>query len=72
MSELVAAFANFTIFREDAVHGADRAMIDALIQQGGVDLRGRLIDEPGGSQKIEHTPSFVCSKGTRRRAPGGR
>jgi|SRR4051794_19210740 len=40
MAALVAAFADFAVFGQDAIHGADRAMIDALVQQDGMDLRG--------------------------------
>ena len=70
MAELVAAFADLAVFRQDAIQGADRAMIDAFVQQGGIDLRGRQIDEPRGSQKIEHSSAFFRSKGAWRRAPG--
>src|SRR3954453_23147979 len=70
MAELVAAFADLALFGQDAIQGADRAKIDAFVQQGGIDLRGGQIDEPGGSQKIEHPSAFFRSKGAWRRAPG--
>jgi osmotically-inducible protein OsmY len=70
MAELVAAFADPAVFRQDAIQGADRAKIDALVEQGGIDLRGGQIDEPGCSQNIEHTAAFFRSKGTRRREFG--
>ena len=70
MAELVAAFADLSVFGQDAIQGADRAKIDALVQQGGIDLRGGQIDEPGCSQKIKHTAAFFRSKGTRWRKPG--
>src|ERR1700712_4153672 len=70
MAELVAAFADLTVFGQDAIQGADRAKINAFVQQGGIDLRGGQIDEPGGSQKIKHPSAFCRSKGTWRRAPG--
>src|SRR3954465_919614 len=71
MAALVAALADLALFGQDAIQGADRAKIDALVQQGGIDLGGGQIDEPGGSQNIEHTAALFYSKGTRRREPGG-
>src|ERR1700689_3647388 len=65
MTELVAAFADLAVCGQDAIQGSDRAKIDALVEQGGVDLGGGQIDEPGCSQKIEHTATFFPSKGTR-------
>ena len=47
MAALVAPFTDLTVFGQDAIQGADRAKIDALVQQGGIDLRGGQIDEPG-------------------------
>src|ERR1700687_5651486 len=43
MSELIAALAAFAAPLQQPVHGADRAMKLALIQQRRVDLRGRTI-----------------------------
>src|SRR5271170_316145 len=45
VAQLSAAFAHFGVLLEDAVHRADRAVVDALIEQGGVDFRRRLVDE---------------------------
>ena len=70
MAKLIAAFADLAVFDQDAIQGADRAKIDALVQQGGIDLRGGQIDEPGRSQKIKHTAAFFRSKGTRWRKLG--
>ena len=70
MAELIAAFADLAVFGQDAIHGSDRAKIDAFVQQGGVDLGGGQIDEPGSSQKIEYMAAFFRSKGPRRRKPG--
>src|SRR5271165_2462555 len=53
MAELVTAFADLAVFGQDAIHGADRAKIDALVQQGGIDLGRGQVDEPGCAQKIE-------------------
>ena len=43
MSELIAAFAAFATRFQQAIHGADRAMKPAFIEQCRVDLRGRAI-----------------------------
>src|SRR4051812_1445211 len=43
--QLIAAFADFIVVIEEAVHGADRAEVDALVEQGGVDLRRGEIGE---------------------------
>jgi len=42
------------MFVEDAVHGADRAVVDALVEQGGVDFGGRKIDILRTAQQIDH------------------
>ena len=38
-------------------------MIDALVQQGGIDLRGSQIDEPRRSQKIESRGCVLLVRG---------
>ena len=48
MAELVAALLQLSISSQDAVHGADRAEIDALVEQGGIDLGWRLVAEALG------------------------
>src|SRR5271170_5131403 len=35
MAQLLAAFADFAVLAEQAIHGADRAVIVTLIKQGG-------------------------------------
>src|SRR6201994_4924819 len=70
MAALVAPFADLALFGQDAIQGADRAQIDAFVQQGGIALRGGQIDEAGCSQKIAHTAAFFRSKGPRWRGPG--
>jgi hypothetical protein len=47
MAELLTAFADFAVLAKDAVHGADRAVVDAFIEQTGVDLGRRLISRAG-------------------------
>jgi len=41
-------------------------MIDALVQQGGVDLPRCEVSEAGRTQQIEHAGSFLGVKRTRR------
>src|SRR5271166_3128023 len=54
MAELLAAFADFAVLAKDAVHGADRAVVDAFIEQAGVDLGRRLVCEARRMQQIQH------------------
>jgi hypothetical protein len=54
VAELLAAFADFAVLTKDAVHGADRAVVDAFIEQTGVDLGRRLICEARRMQQIQH------------------
>src|SRR6202162_6647261 len=56
MTQLLAEFADFAVLLEQAVHGADRTMIDALIEQGGVDLGWCLIGEKRRMQEVPHPP----------------
>lgn len=42
MAPLLAAFANLAVLAKNAIHGADRTVIDALVEQGGIDLGRRL------------------------------
>jgi hypothetical protein len=41
MTQVIAARADFLVCGKDAVHGADRAVVDALVEQAGVDLGGQ-------------------------------
>src|SRR5450755_2181562 len=43
MAQVIATFTDFLVGSQDAVHGADRAMVDALVEQDSVDLRGGLV-----------------------------
>ena len=53
MAQLAAPFADLAVLGEDAIHGSDRAQIDALVEQAGVDFGGREIDEARPPQHIE-------------------
>ena len=46
MGELVAAFAGFSLGREQAVHGADQAVRVPFIEQSRIDCGGRAIPKP--------------------------
>ena len=54
MAKLRATFVNLAVLLEDAVHGADRAAVDAFIKQGGVDLGRCLVSKPWFVQQIQH------------------
>jgi hypothetical protein len=43
MGQMVAAFAGFPLSRQQAVHGADGAVILPFIEQAGIDVGGRAI-----------------------------
>ena len=54
MGELIAALASFTLLRQEPVHGADGAVIAALVQQRGIDGGGRTILESFFMQAAQH------------------
>jgi len=58
MTKLIAAFLQLLVFRQDAMHGADRAEIDILVQQRGIDLRRSLVAESFRVQMVEHRLPF--------------
>ena len=53
-AQLPAPFADFVMLGENAIHGADRAQIDALVEQAGVDFGWSQIDEPRLPQQVEN------------------
>src|SRR4051794_41790766 len=57
---------------QDAVQGADRAEVDALVEQGGVDLRRGEIGEARLAQLVEHGLSFFGRQRTGRAGTGRR
>ena len=65
MAKLLAAFANLAGM-EDAVHRAHRAMIAALIQQGGVDFGRRLVTEAPRIQDLKDPLMFGRRQGAGR------
>src|ERR1700693_5445942 len=68
MAQVIAAFTDFLVGGQDAVHGADRAMVDALVEQDGVDLGGCLVGKTRRAQKVEYGSTFHDSQ----RAPWAR
>src|SRR6202140_169393 len=68
MAQVIAAFTDFLVGSQDAVHGADRAMVDALVELDGVDLGGCLVGKTRRAQKVEHGSTFHDSQ----RAPWAR
>ena len=77
MAQLIAALADLLVCAQDAVHGADRAVVDALVEQAGIDLGGRLVGEARCAQKVEHRLAFHggqrargLGRGATRRRPG--
>src|ERR1017187_9026824 len=53
VTKLIAAFTNFVVPGEKAIHGADRTAVDAFVEQGGVDFGGGEIYEARLAQQIE-------------------
>ncbi len=66
--DLIAPLLDFVRGVEEAIHRPGRAEIGALIEQRGVDLRRRLIDEAGVEQ-IQHAVTLDgCQRPRRRRS----
>ena len=51
---MAAALADFSMLAEDAIHGADRAVVNALVEQAGIDFRRRLIGEAWFIQQVQN------------------
>jgi hypothetical protein len=51
VTQLVAAIADFAVFVEQAVHGADGTEVGPLVQQRGVDLGWGLVGEAFGVER---------------------
>src|SRR4051812_9565289 len=58
MAQLIAAFADFGVVVQDPVHGPDRAVINALVEQSGVDFGWGEIGKARLAQSVEHRLSF--------------
>ena len=56
MTQQPTPFANFAMLAQQPIHRADLAMIDALIQQCGVDIRRGLIRETRRMKQVQHHP----------------
>lgn len=46
--------ATLAVLAQHPIHGADRAVVDALVEQTGVEFGWRLVGEAFGVQQIEH------------------
>src|SRR6202163_2879534 len=68
MEQVIAALTDLPAGSQDAVHGADRALVDALVEQDGVDLSGCLVGKTRRAQKVEYASPFHDSQ----RAPWAR
>jgi hypothetical protein len=66
---LGAAVADFVAAGQDPVHGADRAVVAALVEQDGPCLGRRLVGEPVAVEKADDLPSFLVREGSRVRRP---
>src|ERR1035437_6066986 len=67
MTKLIAALLQPSVLSQDAMHGADRAEINAFIDQGGIDLHWGLVRKALRVQMIEHSMAFGGPQATRRR-----
>ena len=67
VSELIAPFACLAVGGQQAVHGAHRAQIDALVEQGGVDARRRAIGKALAAQHVAQRLPLGMAEGQRRR-----
>src|SRR5664279_1448372 len=70
MPQLLAPLPDFLAGGQDAVHGADRAVVDPFVEQAGVDLGWRLIGEARCVQKIQHDLAFDGSQSATRLQSG--
>ena len=69
MAQLPAPFADLAVLVEDPVNGADRPMIDAFIEESGVDFRRCLIGETWRVQQIQHRLPLQDGQGPGRPRP---
>jgi hypothetical protein len=58
MAQLIAAFPDFGVVVQDPIQGPDRAVINALVQQSGVDFGWGEIGKARLAQPVEHRLSF--------------
>ncbi len=59
MTALAAALSDLALGGKDAIHRADRAKIDAFIEQGRVDFGRGLIGEAGRTQMGKRLIAFA-------------
>ena len=62
---MAAPFPNLAVLSKDTIHRADRAVVDAFIEQRRVDFRRGQIGKAGRAEQIEHTlprPGLQCAR----------
>jgi hypothetical protein len=69
MHELIAAFAGFPLFFQDAIHGPSGAIVVTFVQQGGLHGRRRTILKSLFMQDGQHAGAFVRAEGARGSGP---
>ena len=69
VTKLVALLADLAVRRENAVPGALRAEVAAVVEQRREDLGGRQVDEAWLVEHLEHLSALAGGEGTRRRGP---
>ena len=67
--QLSTPFADFVMLGENAIHGTDRAQIDALVEQAGVDFGGSQINKSRLPQQVEYDLALFRDKRPHRRWP---
>jgi hypothetical protein len=63
MAQLLAPLKDFLASGQNAVHGGDRAVVDALVEQASIDFGGCLIGEARLLQKVQLCLTFGSAKG---------
>ena len=61
MAQLVPAFLDFAVFRQNSVHGTNRAEVGVLVQKRGPDLGWRPVDEYRRTKYVEDLLT-ICRK----------
>ena len=64
MAQLVPAFSDFSVLRQNPIHGADRAVVGSLVQKRGPDGGGRFVDKPRGVQCADYLLSLGLVQGS--------
>ena len=65
VAPLAPTLLDLAILMQDPVHGADRAMVEALVEQGCVDFGRSLVHEPRLAQQVDDALAFVSRQSPR-------